>query len=53
MEPWDFIKPSALYLSVHMELSLRSSFFLKHSLGDYTVGNTMGFPVEIMEALAP
>jgi hypothetical protein len=52
MEPWDFIKSSALYLSVHMELSLRLSFYLKHSLAGYTVGTTVGFPVEIVEALA-
>jgi hypothetical protein len=36
-----------------MELSLRLSFYLKRSLGGYTVGTTAGFPVEIVEALAP
>jgi hypothetical protein len=28
MEPWDFIKSSVLYLSVHMKLSLCLSFFI-------------------------
>jgi hypothetical protein len=51
-EPWDFIKSSALYLSVHKELSLRLSFYLRRSLKSYTVGTTTGFPVEIIEALA-
>jgi hypothetical protein len=36
-----------------MQLSLRLSFHLRHSLRDYTVGTTMGFEVEIVEALAP
>jgi hypothetical protein len=36
-----------------MELSLRLSFYLRRSLGGYTVGTTAGFPVEIVEALAP
>jgi hypothetical protein len=36
-----------------MELSLRLSFQLRRGLGDYTVGTTMGFHVETMEALAP
>jgi hypothetical protein len=36
-----------------MELSLRLSFYLRHSLGGYTVGTIVGFPVEIVEALAP
>jgi hypothetical protein len=52
MEPLDFIKPSALYLSIHMELSLRQSFFLRRNLRGYTVGTTARFPVEITEALA-
>jgi hypothetical protein len=52
MEPWDFIKSSALYLSVHMELSLCLSFYLRRSLEGYMVGTTAGFPVKIMEALA-
>jgi hypothetical protein len=51
-ELWDFIKLSALYLSVHMELSLRLSFYLRRSLEGYRVGSTTGFPVEIVEALA-
>jgi hypothetical protein len=34
-----------------MELSLRLSFYVRHSLGGYTVGTTVGFPVETMEAL--
>jgi hypothetical protein len=53
MELWDFIKLSVLYLLVHMELSFRLSFYLRRSLGGYTVGTTAGFPVEIVEALAP
>jgi hypothetical protein len=52
MEPWDFIKSSTLYLSVHMELSLRLSFYLRCSLGGYTVGTNMRFPPEIVVALA-
>jgi hypothetical protein len=53
MESWDFIKSSALYLSIYMELSLRLSFYLRCSLGGYTVGTTAGFSVEIVEALGP
>jgi uncharacterized SAM-dependent methyltransferase len=53
MELWDFFKSSMLYPSVHMELSLRLSFYLRHSLGGYTVDTTAGFLVKIMEALAP
>jgi hypothetical protein len=53
MEPWDFIKLLALYLSVHMEFNLCLSFYLRRNLMGYTVGTTMGFPVEIMDALAP
>jgi hypothetical protein len=53
MELWDFIKSSVLYLSVYMELSIRLSFYLRRSLGGYTVGTTVGFPIQIMEALAP
>jgi hypothetical protein len=49
MEPWGFIKSLALYLSVHMELSLRLSFYLKRRLGGYMVRS----PSSIMEALAP
>jgi hypothetical protein len=51
MEPWDFNKSSALYLSVHMELSLCQSFYHKPSLRGYTQGTKMGFPVEIVEAI--
>jgi hypothetical protein len=36
-----------------MQLSLRLSFHLRHSLGGYTVGTTTGFWVKIMEDLAP
>jgi hypothetical protein len=36
-----------------MELSLRLSFYLRRSLGGYTVGTNMGYLVEIVEALAP
>jgi hypothetical protein len=41
------------YLLVHMELSLRLSFYLSHSHGGYMVDTTAGFPVKIVEALAP
>jgi hypothetical protein len=53
MDPWDFFKSSVLYLLVHIELNLRLSFYLRHSLRGYTVDTTMGFPIKIMEALAP
>jgi hypothetical protein len=53
MEPWDFIESLALYQSVHMEPSLRLSFYLRRNLWDYTVGTTTGFSVKIVEALAP
>jgi hypothetical protein len=36
-----------------MELSLCLSFYLRRSLGGYTVGTTMGFLVEIVQALTP
>jgi hypothetical protein len=49
---WDFIKSSALYLSVPMKLSLRLSFYLRCSLEGYMVGTTTGFLVKIMESLA-
>jgi hypothetical protein len=52
-ELWGFIKSSTQNKAIHMELSLCLSFYLKHSLGGYTVGTTAGFPVEILEALAP
>jgi hypothetical protein len=49
----DFIKLAALFLSVHMELSVYLSFYLRSSFRGYTVGTTAGFPVEIVEDLAP
>jgi hypothetical protein len=52
IELWGFIKPSASNQAVHMELSLRLSFYLRYNLGGYTVGTTMGFPVEVVEDLA-
>jgi hypothetical protein len=52
-EPWDFINSSALCISVHMELSLCLSFYLRHNIGGYTVGTTAGFLGEIVEALVP
>jgi hypothetical protein len=52
-EPWGSIKSLALYLSINLELSLRLSFYLRRSLRGYTVGTIMGFPIEILEALAP
>jgi hypothetical protein len=30
---WDFVKSSALYLSIHMEFNLRLSFYLRRSIG--------------------
>jgi hypothetical protein len=36
-----------------MELILHLSFYLRCSLGGYTVGTTVGFQVETVEALAP
>jgi hypothetical protein len=36
-----------------MKLSLRLSFYLRRNHGGYTVSTIMGFPVEIMEVLAP
>jgi hypothetical protein len=53
MEPWGFSKSSAQNIVVHMELSLRQSFYLRRSLGGYMVGTTTGFPVKIVGALAP
>jgi hypothetical protein len=38
MELRGFIKSSALYQSVHMKLSLRFSFYLKHNLEGYMEG---------------
>jgi hypothetical protein len=35
-----------------MKLSLRLSFYLRHSIRGYTVDTIMGFPVKIMEDLA-
>jgi hypothetical protein len=52
-ELWGFIKSLVLYQSIHMKLSLYLSFYLRHSLRSYMVGTTAGFPVEIVEALAP
>jgi hypothetical protein len=52
-EPWDFVKSSALYISVHMELSICLSFYLRCSLRGYTVGTTVEFLLKIVEALAP
>jgi hypothetical protein len=36
-----------------MQLRLRLSFHLRHSLGGYTSGKTAGFQDEVVEALAP
>jgi hypothetical protein len=36
-----------------MELSLWLSFYVRRNLGAYTVGTIVGFPTEIVEALAP
>jgi hypothetical protein len=48
-----FFKLSVSYLSVHTELSLCLSFYLKRSLGAYTVDTFTGFPIEITKSLAP
>jgi hypothetical protein len=48
-EPRDFIKSPTLYVSVHMELGIRLSFYLRSSLEGYTVGTTAGFPFKTME----
>jgi hypothetical protein len=53
MEPLGFFNSLAQNKAVHMELSLRLSFYLRRGLGGYTVGTTVGFPDEIVEALAP
>jgi hypothetical protein len=53
MELWGFIESSAQNQSVHMKLGLRLSFYLRCSLGGYAVDTTVGFPVKIVEALAP
>jgi hypothetical protein len=53
MESWGFIKSSALYQSVQMELSLCLSFYLMHNLGGCTMSTTMRFPAKDVEALAP
>jgi hypothetical protein len=49
MELWGFIKPSVQNKVVHMEVSLCLSFYLRCSLGGYTVVTTMGFPIETMQ----
>jgi hypothetical protein len=49
-EPWSFIKPSAQNKVVHMKLGIRLSFYLRHSLRGYTVGTTVGFLGNIVEA---
>jgi hypothetical protein len=51
-ESWGFIKSSARNQIVHMKLSLCLNFYLRSSLGGYTVGTTAGFLVKIMKALA-
>jgi hypothetical protein len=52
-KPWGFIKSSVQNKVVHMQLSLLLSFYMKRRLGSYMVSTTTGFPVEIVEALAP
>jgi hypothetical protein len=46
MEPWSFIKSLAQNNAVHMELSLCLTFELRHSIGGYTAGTTVGFQVK-------
>jgi hypothetical protein len=53
MELSGFVKSSAENKVVHMQLSLRLSFYHRRRLGGYTMGTTMGFPVVTVEALAP
>jgi hypothetical protein len=53
MELWGFDKSSAQNQAVHLELSLGMSIYLKRSIRGYTVGTTTGFPIEIVDALAP
>jgi hypothetical protein len=53
MELWGFDKSSAQNQAVHLELSLDLSIYLKRSIRGYTVGTTIGFPVKIVDALAP
>jgi hypothetical protein len=48
----DFIESSTQNKVIHMELSLRLSFLLRHNLRGYTVGTTTEFQVKTMEALA-
>jgi hypothetical protein len=43
MEPGGFIKLSMQNKAVHMELSLRLSFYLSRSFRGNTVGTTTGF----------
>jgi hypothetical protein len=52
-EPWGFIKSSALYKLVHVELSLPLCFYVRRNIGGYMVCTTMEFPVEIVKDLAP
>jgi hypothetical protein len=51
MEPWGIIKQSAQNQAVYMGLSLCLSFYLRRSLEGCMVDTTVGFPVEIVEAL--
>jgi hypothetical protein len=53
MEPHGSIKSSASNQIEHIELSLCLSFYLRHSIVSYMAGTTVGYPVKIMEALAP
>jgi hypothetical protein len=53
MEPWGFIKSSVQNKVVHIELSFCLSFHLRRSLRGYIVATTIGFLIEIVEALAP
>jgi hypothetical protein len=53
IEPRCFTKSSVPNQIVHMQLSLRLSFYLRRSLRGYMVGTTVVFQVEIVETLAP
>jgi hypothetical protein len=53
MKTLGFIKSSVQNNAVHMKLNLRQSFYYRRSLEGYKVGTITGFPVKIVEALAP
>jgi hypothetical protein len=52
-EPRGFIESSVQNKVVHIELISRLRFYLIRRLVGYTVGTTVGFPIETMDALDP